>query len=116
MWCPAQSEFRGNVFRWSGALYSKSSMFALRPGGEPLAGHGGAEPVPVVHRVERAEAAGADPRRLEGMLGAAGPAAECCGRHRVKLLSSRSTSVRDWHLASFAQVAEASQGRSLSLS
>ncbi len=31
MWCPLQSEFRGNVVRWSGALYWNSSMFALRP-------------------------------------------------------------------------------------
>ncbi len=31
MWWPAQSEFFGKVCCWSGASYSKSSMFALRP-------------------------------------------------------------------------------------
>ena len=53
----------------------------LRPRGDRLAGDGPALLVAVVDRIERAEAAGADPDRVEGELGLTDPAAKCGGGH-----------------------------------
>ena len=72
---------------------------------------------PVVRRVEWAEAAGARAGRDERMLGRANAAAKGNSGHGAEPPGRRSTSVRDWHRHPICgQVAEASKGRSLSLS
>ncbi len=77
----------------------------------------GAEGVPVVGRVERAEAVRTRAGRHERVLGRTDAAAKGQQRALVEPPGRRSTSVRDWHLTRYVgQVAEASQGRSLSLS
>ncbi len=76
-----------------------------------------AEQLPVIGRVERAEALRAASGRLEWVLGRADAAAKGYGGHWAEPPGRRSTSVRVWHLTRYVgQVAEASQGRSLSLS
>ena len=88
-----------------------------RAGRDPLARDGRTQRVPVVDRVERAEAARARAGRLERVLGRADATAKEKRRALSRTSSSRSTSVRVWHRAPPVEpVAEASQGRSLSLS
>ena len=69
----------------------------LRPGLDRRATHAGTQCVPVVGRIEWAEAARTRACRVERMLGRADAAAKGNSGHWSEPPGRRSTSVRDWH-------------------